>query len=125
MPKASHFTGNSILGSSEWADPLNAARSLAYFCPECGDIWHRVAVTLDDGTPATWNIETVPCLRHSPTSALDWSRIPGTITDAFVTSAQLSRMWWGKALENLPPAVLEREFDRLLTHCESLNHERT
>ncbi len=125
MPTANHFCGKAHLGEAAFADPGKVAYSLAYFCPRCGDIWYRIVVTYDDGAPAAWDVAQVPCLSHTPGGVQDWSRIPGTITDAFLNQHLLSRMWWARALENLPPAALKREFLQLLNHYERPSHDHT
>ena len=89
--------------------------SLAYFCTTCGEIWGRIACETEGHSPH-WSVEVCPCLHHSRSGVPDWSKIPGTITDAFLTERSLSKMWWGRALEHLPPKVLRQEFDRLMQH---------
>lgn len=114
--KAVYFLEGQFLGQSEFDCP-NLPHSLAYFCATCGEIWGRIHCTTPNHS-AHWDTVICPCTRHSPASVQDWSKIPGTVTDAFLTVPLLSTMWHGRALENLPPPVLKREFLLLLSYFE-------
>lgn len=78
-------------------------------CPECGDVWARLAVT-----PAfralescAWVPLSIACEKHPPTSLRPW---PGSIL--------LSEWTPSTKLNDLPPQVIEWEFQRHLKAFE-------
>jgi len=117
MPLALYFLHGKLLGQSEFPCQFTP-HSLAYFCPTCGEVWARVVVT-HGGKPSYWSVEHVACEKHTPQGVPEWGAIPGTFCSARDSRRErLSIMWWGRALEHLPPAVLQREFDLTLRHFE-------
>jgi len=108
----SKFSGQSIIESR--FPPL----SLAYFCPVCGDIWARVVV---EG--AGWAVEHAPCEKHKPTGGDDWGRVPGSLLLSQLSSKDLSTMWQGRAIENLPESLLARELSLHLKHFEESQND--
>jgi hypothetical protein len=116
MPTALYFVQGKLLGQSEFLCRL-PPHSLAYFCPTCGEVWARIVVT----EASYWSVEHVACEKHLPRGVPDWGKIPGTLCPSISSwKKDLSILWWGRALEHLPPAVLQREFDLTLTHYERL-----
>lgn len=91
---AHYFLGTRLLGSTEqpqtW-DGVYRSRSIAYFCPKCGDIWGRIVIDSKD-----WMVLTVGCEWHP-----EWSFYPG---GSFI------RSWNPRWPQELPEAVLRREF---------------
>lgn len=63
MP-AMYFLGNALLGESpalsRWEDSRVNHQNIAYFCPECGDVWGRVF----DERVAGWFATTSYCAAH-------------------------------------------------------------
>lgn len=92
--------------------------SLAYLCPRCGEIWARIICVSEEFPAPHWAVSIVPCERHSPSCVADWGSIPGTLTDPFELSVNLSTLHWGRAIDKLPPDLLSREFHLLLNHYE-------
>lgn len=114
MPTALYFIHGKLHGQSTF--PCNfTPHSLAYFCPTCGEIWARIVIAEE----SYWSVEHVTCKKHRPQGVPDWGKIPGTLC-ASISSwrKDLSVMWWGRALEHLPPAILQREFELTLSHYE-------
>jgi hypothetical protein len=111
---ANYFLGNRLAGQSTFECGC-LPHSLAYFCPSCGEVWARIHCTAPD-QETYWMVIHCPCHLHTPRGALDWSRIPGTLTSAFPTKGHLSLLDWARAVEHLPAEILRREFDLLLTH---------
>jgi hypothetical protein len=92
--------------------------SSAYFCPTCGKIWARIVCTSESFPRPQWDVQTVPCEKHKASCVADWSRVPGSLTDPFEKSANLSTLHWGSAIDKLPPVLLDREFSILLDYYE-------
>lgn len=122
MPTATalYFLRNQLLGRAEFPTTFRP-HSLAYFCSECGEVWGRVVCTMPGATPY-WSVEHVPCQGHAPGGVAGWGAIPGAFCDGSPTKDMLSVMWWGRALEHLPPAVLQREFEITASYFERLHH---
>ena len=101
------FVGNSFLGTvcydSGRSDLLYYRDSFAFFCPDCGDIWGRIAAKNSSGKACRFRCMMVACSRHP-----DHWNIPGSIL-----ASQLINM-----LDILPPEALVREFQIHLTHIE-------
>ena len=101
------FVGNSFLGTFRYdsgrSDLLYYRESFAFFCPECGDVWGRIAAKNSSGKACSFHCMTVACLRHH-----DYWNIPGSIL-----VNQLVNM-----LDLLPPEALIREFQIHLAHTE-------
>lgn len=112
--QATYFFSPHLVDTAEFECDI-IPHSLAYFCSTCGEIWGRIECR-GEGERDMWSVEICPCLHHSPQGVPDWSRYAGTVTDSFPTTRMLSKMWWGKAVEHLPPKVLRQEFDRLIQH---------
>ena len=93
---AHYFLGNRLLGSTSrvqtW-DGIQPARSLAYFCPTCGEVWGRLVVAPSD----EWLALSAPCARHPA-----WL---GTVPGSFL------RGWNPTGLAELPDELLPYEFD--------------
>ena len=91
---AHYFLGSRLLGSTDlpqtW-EGVGPTRSLAFFCSKCGDVWGRIAID-----NRHWMVLTVGCERHP-----DYSFEPG---GTFI------RTWNHRALDEMPEAVLRREF---------------
>jgi len=104
-----YFLGNQLLASRQVADC--PSHSQAYFCPACGEIWARL---VSEASPAYFDSNTVYCQRHTPQGVPGWGVIPGTLCQGFIST--LSSMRWIAAIENLPLAVLEREFRVMYEH---------
>lgn len=112
---AVYFLQGRLLGQSQFAAPT-PPHSLAYFCSTCGEIWARIGVL---GERPYWSIEHVVCEKHTPRGVPEWRGIPGGLCPNMDSRRSfLSTMWWGRALEHLPPAVLERELTLTLSHYE-------
>lgn len=81
-------------------------RSTAYFCPTCGEVWARLALTYG-GEEVGWEVLTSPCRKH-PESLL----YPAGSLISFYLNPQ--------ALELLPPDMVSWEFDRHLDYMDYL-----
>ena len=77
--------------------------SVAFFCPTCGDTWARMVVTASEGRACHFDVERVGCERH-----FDLWNIPG--------STLVGRL--EGLVEDLPPALLRREFEVHLRWAE-------
>ena len=101
------FVGNSFLGSFRYdsgrADLLYYRESFAFFCPECGDVWGRIAAKSSLGRPLFFRAVPVACARHH-----DWWNVPGSIL-----ANQLEHV-----IDLLPPEALIREFQIHLAYAE-------
>jgi hypothetical protein len=87
---------------------LHRPSSLAFFCPERGEIWGRRAVELSDGSLARWQIYQFPSEgAHAP-----HYDVAGTV---------LFPVHWFGDLTEVPWEVLAREFMLLyngqITNC--------
>lgn len=119
---SAYFISGQFLGQSQFECDI-APHSLAMFCATCGEVWGRISCTTPH-QPAHWTVDTCPCPKHERSGVPDWSKVPGTITDAFLTQQGLSKMWWGRAIENLPSDVIQREFSLLLNYySKELQHD--
>lgn len=76
--------------------------SLAYFCPKCGDVWGRLAMSDSRGVQQSFLCVHVSCEKHSS----DW-HVPGTL---LVDHAE-------RLFEDFPPNAVAREFRLHLTHA--------
>ena len=95
-------------------DSNMAPHSVAYFCATCGQVWGRAYVEA-----TTWTTFTVPCERHEKTGVPDWSSIPGSfIAPAGGRRAETSTMFWSVCVDSLPPRLLDREFNLMLSHLD-------
>ncbi len=98
---AHYFLGNRLLGSTSrvqtW-DGVQSTRSLAYFCPTCGEVWGRLVVGKGD----EWVALSAPCAKHPA-----WR---GTVQGSFL------RSWNPHGLDELPDELLAYEFDTHWTH---------
>ena len=116
MPTALYFAHGKLLGQSEFQCTI-LPHNLAYFCPTCGEVWGRIAIT----GGGYWSVEHVCCEKHTPKGVPEWSKLPGCfLTSSDSRRSMLSVMWWGRALEHLPTAVLQREFELTLAHYERI-----
>lgn len=97
---AHYFLGNALLASSpaipRWEDQRVHHTNVAHFCPDCGEIWGRI---IDDRV-AGWFAQTTLCAKHGGGS--------------FISP-------WRNTFEELPPEVLTRELQLLLSTYETAN----
>lgn len=118
--RAYYFINNKLLGEAE----INSnflPHSLAYCCPTCGEVWARITM---QPHKQYWKFEPVPCEKHVVEGGLEYGRIPGCLLLERLNMKQnLSIMWWGRALEHLPPAVLQREFELTLSYYEKVYND--
>jgi len=77
--------------------------SLAYFCPQCGEIWGRVVATNARGEQQLFRIIASSCPRHH-----DHWGVPGSF---------LRESFEGR-LDDLPAEALQREFQIHLNYFE-------
>lgn len=90
------------LGSAP-IDPGSAERlgwrrtGIAYFCPECGDIWARVSLRDSRGAYRHWDVAIVGCEAHG-----DLWEVPGSLLSGYRNAGYL---------EYLPEPALRREFE--------------
>lgn len=82
---------------------IHAARSYAFVCPVCGDLWAKCPV-LDGAKEQQYMVWTKACRKH-PRHGLE---IPGSL--------QLS--WEQEFTEAFPEAVVKWELDRHLDFAE-------
>ncbi len=121
MPTALYFLHNKLVDQATFKCDFTP-HSLAYFCPTCGEIWGRIMV--DGG--GYWSVEPASCEKHTPQGVPEWGKIPGAFCTSIDNRRQnLSVMWWGRALEHLPPTILQREFMLTLNHYERLYNEHS
>ena len=109
------YIGDRLLGSFQRpATIVHAERqppySLAYFCPECGDIWARCPVFDSNGRRTKWEIGGGYCMLH-----------PGP--SPFTVAGSLLLSWEPEysALLLTLPEVVKWEFDR---HMEFFERRR-
>ena len=104
MP-ASYFLGNRLLATSHshpyWDDTMFAARSVAFMCPACGEVWGRIALESGDWLPLLR-----PCQRHPHPNQGE----PG---GSFI------HPWRIGCPAELPPEVLRYELQLRLDYHES------
>ena len=98
------FVGNEYLGSSDRLpvfvhEQQQRPQSVAYFCPECGDVWARAVIEGVDYSPWSMSCSKHPRFRSLVAGSLwmDWDK---DYTKAF------------------PRAVLERELQMHLAHYD-------
>lgn len=95
---AHYFLGNALLGTSQavprWDDWKVHHNNIAYFCPDCGEVWGRV---MDDRLAGWWP-QTAHCSKHGGGS--------------FISP-------WRNQFEELPPEVLHYELLLRLARFES------
>ena len=96
MP-ALYFLGNAVLGESpqysKWEDLKVNHQNIAYFCPQCGEVWGRIF----DERLAGWFPATTYCTKHGGGSFL----FP-----------------WRHDCAELPEAVLRYELNLLLERLD-------
>lgn len=99
---AHYFLGNQLLGvspsMSKWEDSRVNHNNLAMFCPQCGDVWARIA----DERCAGWFAATRLCSRHGDGS--------------FIAV-------WRNLFEELPPEVLQYELHIRLIQFKEFDHD--
>lgn len=91
---------NFIYGNREVAAP----QSKCFFCPACGDIWARM-VLLEPGKHSYFTLEWRKCEKHEANGPR-----------AFDLPGSLWLDWNVDYTDNLPPAILQREFDLHIKH---------
>jgi len=69
--------------------------SLAYFCPDCGEVWARVVLLDSSERTAPFDVEVESCERHPAPG-----KVPGSILEGYRNDA---------LLQYLTPAALKRE----------------
>lgn len=107
MAEAVYLVGSRVLGT---AKAPRGAQSLAYFCPECGELWGRIALE------ARWQVLYVSCERHRDAEH-PW-RLPGSLLSALQDPA----LWESAArLDVMPLEALRRE---CLIHLKEYENER-
>lgn len=116
---ATYFLGSRFMGTSEFTLPRGQLTSLALFCPQCGEIWFRVACK-SSGGPVLWTTEYAPCPQHKPVSALDWGRVPGSVwRSGYGDRATLLPTDWALCIEHLPVDMLRHELEIALREAEN------
>lgn len=117
MHTALYFLQNKLIGQTTFQCEASP-HSLAYFCPTCGEVWGRVVV--DGGK--YWSVQHVACEKHLPQGVPEWGKPPGCFcTDLDSRRRNLSVLWWGRAIEHLPPELLQRELLLTIQHYERLH----
>jgi len=116
--RATYFFGTRVVGTSRIPPHGYAPDSLAWFCQVCGDLWARALV---EGSETSWRVEVAPCAKHAGTNALDWSRVPGSLSQGARLS-DLGAGSWARALEALPPELQNREVLCFINHLERSEH---
>jgi len=105
---ADYFIGNEYYGRSMVPNQQPyAADSIAMFCPCCGEVWGRIVV---EGRPY-WRVVTRACRKHTPTSALDWGAVPGSMLSQNLDPAFSVNAYSPMALEKAPEALLKYELE--------------
>jgi hypothetical protein len=99
---AHYFLGSKLLGSSTSEFP--SGQSCALFCTTCGDIWGRIVVS------TAWRVRSVPCIKHKRTGVADWSSESGSFLVPSFDREHTSIMFAAETIEELPPEVLQYEF---------------
>lgn len=109
-----YFVFDRLLDRGEVESDI-APDSLAYFCASCGKVWGRIYI---EGT--TWHQRTTPCERHWKAGVADWATLPGSFLPFSIGlwSVEVSKMFWGATLDNLPAKVLQRELRLSLLEVE-------
>lgn len=113
MPKQHFFIGSQYLGSctrSLISTSYGAfmPKSLAFFCPECGEVWARALV---DGV--TFSIEYARCAKHPHPDLASPVGFPTHFPGSLWKDHQ------HQFTNALPPEVLQREFLIHLNYLES------
>lgn len=123
MPTALYFVDNRLLGQSKFECDFRP-HSIAYFCPLSGEIWGRIVILHEGPEQPYWSIEYVAREEQNWRGVQEWVHTPGCFcTSANSSKKLLSKMSWGRAIEHLPPAVLQREFDLTLNFYERLSYD--
>lgn len=117
-PRAHYFFGSRILGTSVLPFHPYAPESLAFFCQTCGELWARVLV---EGSETNWRVEVAPCAQHRGVNALDWSRVPGSLSQG-ARRADLGAGSWARALDVMPQSVANLEVLAFINHFERSEH---
>jgi hypothetical protein len=79
--------------------------SVAYFCPECGEVWARLPILNSKGELEIFEVSTVACEKHS-----DQWNVPGSLLSQGLESL----------LELMPYEAVKREFNLYLRQTETL-----
>lgn len=96
------FIGNDYLGKADAGlvrihEGLYQPFSVAYLCPECGELWGR-AMYRSDGKPSKWTAYSVSCVKCKSNM---FDRPSGLIFNGGSND---------ELLKHLPRQALEREF---------------
>ena len=104
-----HFTiEGKYLGTMPPSEAEIIPRSKAYFCPDCGDVWCRVAVEGAGQVWLPWLVVTIQCRLH-PMSLLYPA---GSLASSYLEPIEVNE---------LPPEVLKWEFHRHLDFIDYLD----
>ncbi|MBV5322705.1 MAG: hypothetical protein JZU60_02585 [Ilumatobacteraceae bacterium] len=76
--------------------------SLAYFCPKCGDVWGRIAMSDSRGAQQSFLCVHVACAEHK-----DPWHVPGTLLVDHVK----------QLLDELPPRAIQYELTVQINHA--------
>jgi len=113
-PKAYYFFGSRMAASASLPPGPFLPDSFAFFCQRCGELWARVLV---EGSEADWRVETVPCAKHAGANAIDWSRIPGSLSQGMY-QRDISVLSRARAFDCLPLAIQNLEVLHFINHLE-------
>jgi hypothetical protein len=92
-----------LLGEAELPFDTPFPDSWAFFCPECGEIWMRVWTVMEH---SPWHILEQACEKHTPQA---YAKNP--VAGSILTDLNHTQAFRALQLDNLPPAVLKREFN--------------
>lgn len=106
---ADYFIGSRHFGAGK-VHPQS--RSLAYFCPTCGDIWGRAVVH----GATEWDLYVNSCERHKNTGVYTHGQPPGCFLHAFFVNCIAGAACSPAVLSSFPPALIKREFDLTMNH---------
>ena len=110
----SYFIGQEFFGEAEVESDFDP-HSLRYCCQTCGRVWASVIVSPGETT----NFLETPCEEHRGMNAISLSQVPGSLLfNLESTKNDLAKMWWARAIDHMPQAVLEREFELAVKHYE-------
>jgi predicted RNA-binding Zn-ribbon protein involved in translation (DUF1610 family) len=116
MARADYFVGSRYFGASQ-VNPKS--RSLAYFCPTCGEIWGRAVVENCE----EWDLYTNSCEKHENRNIYTHGQPPGCFLHAFFVNCLDAVAWSPVVLSNFPPELLRREFELTINHAlKESNH---
>lgn len=109
----SFFLGGAFLGQSPrdsawYHEQAGPPLSLAYFCPQCGEVWGRAVVTRADGVQIPFHVVTRECATHSPASHI----FPG---------GTFGLSWDKDFTASLPDRVIAHDFARHLAIFDERN----